>query len=461
MKIAKSAIASWMFTAAAVVLLGWLAGAPTRLSAQMLGYNEVKGTSAPVPSGSFIDASVFTGSPSNDLCGKIFAALATSPAAGGVIDARGINPGGTQTCTNAPWTNGNLSINTPAVILLPSGTIQIPGPWVLPDSTRIVGEGIAESGTGTTIQAKSGFGGFPMIQMGASTLCPAVTNGNVCHGVAVEHLTLDGNAEDVIGIQNEFSEELSYVDNVGLYRIEGTGLDIETSGSGLGANNSGPYTNISFSALSSASNTTTVCVRILNARTRGIHGLTCTAGKSGGQGFAGITLDGSGNSIEDVHIEGFVDGILIGSEASAAGNILSNVTASEGSGPMTNIIHICNGSASPCTSSANQVTDLSILAVNNEASPGVNTILDAVTGTTLTDATLGIYVLGEPDALGGGGFIIGHSRFTTSPTVPSWGVGSGIPGGTVSCQNGSLFSNISGGSHTTLYVCEGGSWVGK
>jgi hypothetical protein len=93
--------------------------------------------------------------------------------------------------------------------------------------------------------------------------------------------------------------------------------------------------------------------------------------------------------------------------------------------------------------------------------PG-NNIKDELTGgATLTDATVGMYVVGEP--ISGGTNTIGYSRFTTSPssTSASWFVGSTPPGGG-SCNAGSLYSCASASvcsTTYTLYDCEGGSWL--
>src|ERR1700674_4949924 len=104
---------------------------------------------------------------------------------------------------------------------------------------------------------------------------------------------------------------------------------------------------------------------------------------------------------------------------------------------MTNIVHICGSTGSTnCPSIPNTVEDLSILAVDNEVGPSVNTILDDVTNTTLTDAAVGIYALGEGAVFGGTGQP-GYSRFTTSPSAPNWSDGPFAPSLTSACKTGS------------------------
>ena len=81
-----------------------------------------------------------------------------------------------------------------------------------------------------------------MIQFGsAPPFCPIARSGPVCTGIALEHLTLDGQGQAINGIANAESQANSYVDHVSLYRILGIGLSVSGT-----ANDSGPYSNITF-----------------------------------------------------------------------------------------------------------------------------------------------------------------------------------------------------------------------
>jgi hypothetical protein len=71
--------------------------------------------------------------------------------------------------------------------------------------------------------------------------------------------------------------------------------------------------------------------------------------------------------------------------------------------------------------------------------------------TQLSDATLAMYIVGEP--ILAGSTVIGYSRFTTSESIPAWP-------GTGSCAIGSLYSETSGTSGT-LWGCRGSSGVGS
>jgi hypothetical protein len=261
--------------------------------------------------------------------------------------------------------------------------------------------------------------------------------------------------------------------------LDGTGLKI-----GAGAANSGPYTNFNYTAGEnctsggvSVSCPTAVCVQ-LQAPTRGIHGMTCTAKSTATDTTpppAGVELDANNNSIEDVHFEGFYDGVVVGDSAAAAGNVIVNLTAGFGLGPVNNAVHICNGTAvsmSACTTGGS-AKDLTIfgIGVGGGGGSGFNAyaVRDDVTGTiidessTATEATVGLYALGE-------GIAGGYSRFTTSPITsgastsepspnpsPVWATGGSGP--LSSCPTGAIFSNTSGSATTTLYVCVNSAWT--
>ena len=184
-----------------------------------------------VGSSSFIDASMFAQSGSNfcQVLNGILSGTSTPyPATGAVIDARGLansTPPTSMTCTTtnpSPW--AGITNPPPSTILLPAtgGTspnpIIIPSTWALPPNTRLVGEGDGIPSTtspGTTIRAASGFAsGTAMISFGLSSLCTAG-----CTGISAEKLTLDGHGQSINGIGNGFSQSLSYVDHVSLYRI--------------------------------------------------------------------------------------------------------------------------------------------------------------------------------------------------------------------------------------------------
>jgi hypothetical protein len=435
------------FVVFAMVVAGSFSVWPAYLQAQYSGDNVVY--SSPTQTGNshaFIDASAFSGS---DICVKINTALvqlanqATHPGYGGaaVVDARGITS--SLGCSISPWTG--ISSPPPSTILLPAGTIVITGTWVLPNGTRIVGQGSPGVGTGTVIQAQN-FTGTAMIKMGSSSLCGS---SGICTGVSVENLRLDGNGVilngiGINGIVNQYSGDLSYVDKVSLYQILGTGLLVSTN-----ANNSGPYSDITFDSGSFPAVGPCVSIYSLSS-TRGIHGLTCISPST--EALAAVLLDSSNNTLADVRIVGFYDGISVGKNNPAHSNVLRNVygdTAKpncKGCITPVNVVHIFNVGGNP-------VSDLVVMGVSN-GGQFTTTIQDDLTGPTLADPHVAMYVLGR-QATGA----TGYSRFTTSPNAATWVVGSGAPSGNCpSNAGGSLYSNTSG-SGTALYVCPVGGGV--
>ena len=222
------------------------------------GFNTVYGvcngqTAGQQGSFAFIDAYQFSNSGTTDLCATVNGILSNTWIPGNrnvngvVIDARGFKSGTSQNCASNPWPTPSGPF--PNIVLLPAGTITINTTWVLPSDTRLVGQGPNV----TTIKAASSFAG-PMIQMGAAS--PFCTNSD-CQAVVLEHFGLDGNQQAITGILNQFSQELSRVNDVsitGITGTNGTGLSISTPS----ANNSGPYTNITFSGTGTCLNINTV-----------------------------------------------------------------------------------------------------------------------------------------------------------------------------------------------------------
>jgi hypothetical protein len=438
MKNATKLASNLIFSVMMAVLVTWFAAFPTPATAQgSQGQDAVYNSSnGVVGSSSFIDASMFA---DTTICSTIYNILKSPLYSASVIDARGLNSGNTNmTCASGwtPWNNGTTFQNKPSTILLPAtgaNPIIIPSAWVLPPNTHLIGEGdgIPSSGftPGTTIQATTSFSGGTMIQfVPTGTSCSPPSRGapSPCTGISVERLTLDGQGQSINGITNQLSNDQSYLNHVGLYRILGTGLWVSGS-----ASDSGPYSNITFDLGGLSGTTSTICVNINGlSGTRGIHGLNCISENN--EPPAAVLLDSSNNSLEDVRIAGFQDGVLVGANANAQSNVLINIigdTTPSGVTPV-NTVHI--------SGNGHTITDLSIMGLSNSGVSGTYTLWDQVTGPHLLDPTVGIYALGESPSSG-----IGHSRFSTSPNVAHWNVGQGAPT-TTGCNQGSLYSCTNG-----------------
>lgn len=400
------------------------------------GRNVVYNASGTTTSSAYLDASAF--STSSDICTRINAALDAVTVPGTVVDARGITTSLTCTGTNTPWAD-TYTINVAATVLLPPATIVINTGWILPSGTRIIGEG-AESGSSsavTTIQASSSFASTFMISMGSSstTICPS----NVCTGISVENLRLDGQSKSISGVVNNYSQESSYVKHVAFYQINGTGLSVNVSSPGTPVN-SGPYSDLTCSFSTTAPAGSTLCALIATASTRGIHGMTCT-NSTATLPTTAISVSGNNDSIEDIQVQGFQNGVAIGLRSATSGILVKNVTGSTG---MTSPVIISN---------LFTPSDIAILGVN--ANGATNTIQDQYTSTTLTSATdpiVATYMLGKSETVNSSPSVTGYSRFTTSASVPTWVQGTVAPSGT--CKIGSLYSYTTAASGTdALYVC--------
>jgi hypothetical protein len=209
---------------------------------------------------------------------------------------------------------------------------------------------------------------------------------------------------------------------------------------------------------------------------------TCTgAGAAGGTGKAGVLLNSPNNTLEDIHFEGFIDGLQVGSLVPATGktiqtqgNVVLNVNGGgNNKDTMTNVVHICGPSTCGNTSNTNNtVSDLMLEEIASSRSctgcTVTNVIVDDLTSTTIASSTsvntttVALYALGDQMSSSGGAY----SRFATSPVapVPTWGVAGSPPSTSTSCQSGSLFSNTGGGTGGTgtgytLWVCSGGTWT--
>jgi hypothetical protein len=464
--------AAWKTIASVVALVCVLAAVSKRTEAQNPGNNAVYISTGGccAASSAFIDASVSANSQHTDICATIYNIFAGShgnpsyPPAGAVIDARGIS-GSALNCgpNESPWLNGGTYQAKPSVLLLPSGTITIFYTWILPNNTKVVGEGASNTGlTGTLIAAGSGFAGpnvsgYPlsMIQFGDSTATGA--NCGPCFRISVEDLTLNASGATgltVDGILNLDSQELTYARRVSLLGITGTGLQNGVVNHGNLGQNAGPYEQIYFSSQNG-----TACAQIYGAGMRGIHGITCIGNTSASINGGAILVDSSSNSFEDVFVDGFRDGILVGSQASTSsrawGNVLFNIN---GGGSVTNVVHLCGSAvttACPSTSGI-AVQDTNIVGVTSGNASG-KSIDDEASNVTLADTHVGMYALGEPVSVVTGG--IGNSRFTTSPSVPSWFVGGhpAVTHSTCSAAAGSIYSTPAS-TVGTAWACVGGEW---
>lgn len=494
MKVLRTGLFQYLLS---MLVLGIVTLAPVRSVAQQGDKTVYTTNDSLTPSTSWIDASAFcsvTGSGGTNSCvvsstfdfcavlsSALHSLLTVSSPAGGVVDARGVlsvpprSAYPTELCQSNPFSQVSQTNTHPITILLPPFTVEITslaGSWTLPNNVKLVGVGLS-----TVLEGDSGCCSPALIEMG-----PPPTSGSCTStytGIGIEHLQIITKGS-FGGIDNECAGASSYVRDVkisGLTNTVSLGGDALTIGAG--AANSGPYTDIYVQVApgqnTCGSGTGYKCVNI-NAQTRGLHGITCQGGEQNASPnqVAAIVVNGSNNSIEDVHVESWYDAIQIGSTAAGVSNVfVSNVEASTNScGAVKNTVHLCgsqNGD-NPACPSYGPLTDVSIMGVSNgpvQSQQPVVSIQDDATGTTIEGCqgpicpapiTTGMYFLGRP--LGSTGE---YSRFAINPAtsnfygnattvVPTWGADTGSISGSQCYTPGAIYSNTTMGGGQ-VYVC--------
>jgi hypothetical protein len=415
-----------------------------------------------------IDASVFPGA---TLCAQINAVqtwinnnlpvgtdgLGTTYPLHYLVDARGIT-GAALTCASGETPFDKVKSQGSAgykigsmVLLLPAGKIAIQTVWNIPAWIELIGVGAGDVAGANSYQT--------VIQVPANTTWPTGTailtiNGaSCCNDVFsvqtwIKNLVLDGNGDTINGINDVVAGSGALVDHVGLYRIGGTGLLIGGLNTSQAAQNSGPYTNITFDVGSIVTNANTSCLQIQGSvATKGIHSFRCISHDT--NALAGIRIDSSNNTIEDVILQGFYDGILIGANGPASSNYIANVVDTSVSTQYWSTVHIAN---------THPVADLSIVGVSNDCTVANSqpcktvTIQDDWNTAAISDTIVGAYMIGNRNSTGA------FSRFSTSTqvsaqvsttNVPVWLTGTTVPATNSACTTvGTLYSNPSG-----LWLC--------
>lgn len=266
-------------------------------------------------------------------------------------------------------------------ILFPAGTYGVSATLVIPTKTQIFGVGrgdpaFANTGSiNTVVKALPNFPrGAALVQMGAS---PAPD-----FGVQIENMTLDGSSIAGTCLLNLYSEEQSFGRNLVLANCTEAGLRV----AGSGAQNSGPYENLEIlPGAGTGSNANTRCVEIKAVDAfRGIQGLTCNAGTDySSRPAIAMELDGTG-VYQGIHIEHFATAVVLGNASDPADTL---IFAGGGFGPdVTTGLVI---SKRPRMNNQN----LTILGIS--CSTCKTLLQDEITGTHISDTSLGWYLLGN------------------------------------------------------------------
>lgn len=258
-------------------------------------------------------------------------------------------------------------------VYLPKGRFGVSNTIVVPDRIQLIGLGSEDGVTGGS--AIAALSTFPLhgvlVEMGPAN--------QMNFGVQLHNLRLDGGGRADIDLQNLFSMEQSYGQDLFLTGYLRAGLDIE----GSSAQNSGPFTQITITPGSDATVTSdTGCVIVRNVISfRGISALTCDGGTAYvSRPAVALQLDGQA-LYSGLQVSHFGTAVMLGSSATAAEGL---VLMGGMFGPDVDTA-VLIGSETPSQ-------DVSIFGVS--CSSCTTTLSDTVTGRT-SAATIGWYLLGN------------------------------------------------------------------
>ena len=261
-------------------------------------------------------------------------------------------------------------------LLFPAGTYAVSGTVIIPSKTQIFGVGRGDPGfANTVIKALPSFPpGAPLVQMGTAP--------GPDFGVQIENMTLDGSLLAGTCLLNNYSQEQSFGRSLILGDCRSAGLRV----SGSAAMNSGPFENLEIlPGAGAATNAQTLCVEVDAVGSfRGIRGLTCNAG-SGYASRPAVAMQLSGSGVyQDIHIEHFATAVTLGTPGDSADAL---IFADGTFGPdVTTGMLITNP---PHANNQN----LTILGLSCSS---CSTLLrDEMTGTNISDTSLGWYLLGN------------------------------------------------------------------
>ena len=325
-----------------------------------------------------------------DFCAKVAAAISavnTFTGQGGTVDARGLV--GSQTCSTNPFAG-----NVKGITLLMGSTIVVTdAEWVVPTANRIIGSGREVSlAFNTIIKASNVFPtSTPIITLGLFANAPQF-------GVQVTDLEMDCNGiAGCIGGDNQASQEQSWFRRDLAINAAGSGFQIGSSATPFGAQNSGPYEDLEVIPNTYGVTATTCIIVTLSPAFRGFSGITCNGDGYSSEPDSAIVFHGtSPGRIENVHIEHFINGIVLGStmagpppftDYAVADIIVENIEA--GPDNQNTVVFL-----------AGPDTDQNIVVMGVENSTmGGNTLVDNLNGNTIDNAVgLGFYAIGNGTA---------------------------------------------------------------
>jgi hypothetical protein len=436
------------------------------------GYNLVDSTTCTaVASGSFIDASVFTGA---DYCAKIANAIASATTNSVTIDARGLT--GSSTCTS---TDGNpFSGSTIAgQLLLGDVVITTPVQWTIPNRFWIRGIGLASSSStvNSIIQASTGsLTCTYTLTVNSTSYCPIVFIGPVNQDVfaaGISNLTVDCNENtDCIGAGSAEIQEGGGIDTVSFINQEVACVDFDATARTASSGISNSFMRNVNCTLPNAALGAVTFTGILLYATDGIAEISNVSVTVPGAGTTGTTINGPcvainaayGLRVNYLHCEHASNAIIIGPSTANTTNPTYGVSVT---GLTTGNLTNSSSNSAVLLQNASNVS-IRGLAMSPTTS-SVNGIIDKISNSstvTITDAVVDFYATSTS-----GGVLISTSSNTPSvlPSTTYAGLSTGnyntAPvGATAYCTNCSAGSCSTAGSgalalrtaNTTPWQCK-------
>ncbi len=260
-------------------------------------------------------------------------------------------------------------------LFFPAGTYGVSGTVTIPTKTQIAGVGRGDpGGVNTVIQALPSFPmGGTVVEMGAAP--------GPGFGVQVDNMTILGAGRAGICLANRYSQEQSFGRHLILGDCVKVGLLVEGA-----AMNSGPFEDLEIlNGVGPMTNRNTLCVQVRSVGGfRGIRGLTCNAGSYySARPAVALAIDGTG-VYQDIHVEHFAAAVTLGSTTNSADTL---IFADGQFGPDVDTGLIITA--------AHGINNQNLTILGLGCSTCTVLLRDEMTGTKITDTSVGWYLLGN------------------------------------------------------------------
>lgn len=268
------------------------------------------------------------------------------------------------------------STQSGAVVNMPPGTYVVTSPLRIPNRVTLRGAGR----TSSTISASA-----TSFSQGTAVVFLEPNNDGPTFNTRLEDVEVFcSNITGSIGVYTQRANELSGLHKVLVNRSVRYGVHVDNSEVGAVAENF----NLTDVEVIMGSNATASSSGVFimggGASIRGLDHLTVVKQGLTGSFGAGLHLEGASGMYTRMHFENVVDGVRISDNTAGVGIVISGVI---GHSTVSNTIRV--GTATP--------TDVVLSGIRKNA--GTNVLVDDTSGTTETDASLSLRVVGGKFAL--------------------------------------------------------------